>query len=229
MTMILVLDTETTGLGLEEGTASILELALVRLPDMLPFESLVKPLHPTEIQALATHHITDDMLVDAPTLEEVYESSGIGAATHLVAHNSAFDSRFVRLDKPWVCTYRCARQLWPDAPGHSNQVLRYWLDGLNAEIHSTHNGQSIMKLPPHRAMPDAWVTAHILKRMLLERTIDELVDLTKAPILIQNCGFGKHRGVPWKDVPKDYLRWLICQDFDADTIHTAKHHLGVVA
>ena len=46
-----------------------------------------------------------------------------------------------------------ALRVWPEAPRHSNQVLRYWrgmrLDHARA-------------MPPHRAGPDAWVTAHIL-------------------------------------------------------------------
>ena len=85
-----------------------------------------------------------------------------------------------------------------------------------------------MALPPHRALPDAYVTANILDRMLRDHTPEELVLLAQSPILIKNCTFGKHRGTPWNEVPKDYLRWLVRQEFDADTLFTAKHHLGVV-
>jgi exodeoxyribonuclease X len=81
--------------------------------------------------------------------------------------------------------------------------------------------------PPHRALPDAWVTAHILKRMLIEHSIEDLIELTKKPILSKTCHFGQHRGVPWEKVPKSYLHWMKKQKpgFDSDTIFTVDHFL----
>ena len=86
-----------------------------------------------------------------------------------------------------------------------------------------------MKLPPHRALPDAWVTAHILNIMLTDHSVQKLVELTNTPIIMTGpIKFGKHKGVDWKRVPKDYLAWMMRQkDFDSDSIFTAKHYLGV--
>src|SRR6266699_3181021 len=224
--MICVLDTETTGLDPE--TADIVELGVVILPDLYPFRSLVKPSMPIELRAMATHHITELMVSEERDVSTVMLASPLVKATTLVAHNAGFDRGYIEKSKllpelPWVCTWRCARQIWPEAPFHSNQVLRYWL-GLDLELH-TGFGMDIMKQPPHRALPDAWVTAHILKRMLVEHLIDDLIELTKQPILSTICHFGMHRGNPWEKVPKPYLRWLINKEFDADTIYTAKHFL----
>ena len=224
---IVTVDVETTGLDAENG--SIVELAIVSLPSFTYFSSLVKPEHPIELQAMATHHILEEEVADADPFEKVIADSMIEEADYIAAHNAAFDMSFLRIDKPVICTWRCARHLYPDCPSHSNQVLRYYLK-LNDKIQSDKDGKKIMKLPPHRALPDAWVTAHILNVMLETKTPEELVALTKKPILLKMCNFGKHRGTEWENVPRDYMAWMLRQKpgFDPDTTFTIKHHLGVV-
>jgi len=224
--MICVIDTETC--GLDPLTADIVELGMVMMPSMETYRSFVRPEMPIELPAMAVHHITEKMVADAPRWQSV--ALALLDAEVLVAHNASFDRGFIEkggwlANKDWVCTWRCAKQIWPDAPFHSNQVLRYWLPEFDDEIRSTVIGDAIMEQPPHRALPDAWITAHILKRMLIEHSIEDLVEMTKLPILSKTCHFGKHRGVLWEKVPKGYLRWLISKDFDADTLFTAKHHL----
>lgn len=228
-----VLDTETT--GVEAGESSIVELAVVGVQFGItigigdkPYSSLVKPRHAISIEARATHHITDEEIEKKGIdYDEALIMSGIGDGSYafLAAHNCEFDSKFIESPLPWICTYRCAQHLWPTAPRYSNQVLRYWLEGLNAELIKDTVGLEVMKLPPHRALPDAWVTAHILTRMLRVKTPQELVELTKAPILQTKVRFGKHFGLLWSEVPKSYLQWVIGQNFDNDTLHTAQHYL----
>src|SRR5690606_31559791 len=80
----------------------------------------------------------------------------------VVAHNWAFEAAFLGDQQtPAICTLKAALRVWPDAPSHSNSVLRYWLEdqGLLSLDHET-------AMPPHRAGPDAYVTAHILKTLL---------------------------------------------------------------
>lgn len=159
--------------------------------------------------------------------------------TAVAAHNISFDLRLlaqsgVTLDNPVICTYKCARHLMPDAPRHSNQVLRYWL-GLDDK----YGDLTLPGLPPHRAEADTLVTSRLLMELLRLRTAEELVVLTTQPVLLRTCGFGKHAGTPWGDVPKDYLRWIVREGperpgpggvklgFDPDTRHTAMWHLGL--
>jgi exodeoxyribonuclease X len=224
--MIAVVDTETT--GLDPATASIVEIGVVTLPRFDSFSCLIKPDHAIEVQAMAAHHLTEKMVKEGAPLKNALLASRIMEADFICAHNAAFDMGFLKIDKPTICTYRCARHLWPDAPAYSNQVLRYWLE-LDDKLWEG-DGKSIMMLPPHRALPDAWVTAHILHTMLLDtaRTPQKLVELTKAPILMKTVGFGMHKGKAWDKVPKDYLTWILRQkDFDSDSVYTAKYHLGV--
>src|SRR5262249_18429024 len=123
---IYVVDTETTGM---EG--DIVEVAVIDLSvtPWVPYTTLCLPKCPIEIQAMAIHHITPDMVEEAPTPGDAL--SEYREPDYFVAHNAEFDKRFMSPyveERPWICTWRCALSLWPDAPGHSNQELRYWLE-----------------------------------------------------------------------------------------------------
>lgn len=138
------------------------------------------------------------------------------------AHNAAFDRAHLpqlgtALEPlPWICTYRCAMHIWPEAPSHSNQTMRYFLD-LEPDLPPG--------LYPHRALYDTLVTAALLGRMLQNHTPEQLLRLTVEPVLQTKVRFGKHRGQPWSEVPSGYIDWLLRQsDLDPDTLHTARHY-----
>lgn len=233
--MIIVLDCETT--GLDNATEAVVEVAAVGVVDGAPkwvWTSLINPQRPIPPTASAIHHLTDDDVADAPLQATAMAKLSVllGSPTRpmLAAHRAEFDGGFLGLPVN-ICTWRCAAHLWPEAPGHSNQTLRYWLPGLHKEI-LTNAAKwappSVSVLwPPHRALPDAWVTAHILCRLLALRPAEELVRLTKTPILLRTIHFGMHRGAPWSEVPKDYIAWLLRQpDLEPDVRYTAEHHRG---
>lgn len=237
MTCVAVIDTETT--GLDPACASIVEFALV-IPDKTFFHALVKPQHPIELAAMAAHHIREQDVADAKSLTLVLASASCLIKkldlniTHYAAHNAAFDSGFLPgLSANWICTWKCAQHLWPDAPAYSNSVLRYYLPGVDDEVRS----HSSSKLPPHRALPDAYVTSRILKRMLDLKSADELVELSKIPVLLKKCHFGKHFGELWSDIPQSYLEFIVSkgqertgpsgkkEGFAPDVYHTATFYL----
>lgn len=254
---------------------------------------LLRPTVPIHVEARAAHHITDEELEgrpESPSPEAWEAFYALVRGTDLLAfHNAAFDLRLIGQTWPppvgksppdAICTLRSARHLYPDAPRHTNQVLRYWL-GLNDEVMRPPNKRPHPMLggPPHRALPDAWVTAHLLLRMLTEHAPQELLDLgarpvllrtcpmgkenrgksfeqvpyrdlkwmadlpdldpdlrhtvehwmrspDRAPLLLGRCGFGKHKGKDWSDVPSTYLQWMTSADFDPDEVHTAAHWLA---
>lgn len=109
---------------------------------------------------------------------------------------------------------KVALRVWPEAPRHSNQVLRYWrgmrLDHARA-------------MPPHRAGPDAWVTAHILADLAQFASFAQMIAWTNEPKLLPAMTFGKHRGTGWDAIPIDYLQWMSGQaDMDADVLWNAR-------
>lgn len=220
---MIVIDTETTGMGEED---QVIELAAISQD--IPggrYHFMVRPSVPVHVEARATHHISPRQLeccADAAAWRETLDNMMLLGP--VVFHNAEFDKRLIRQTwadialPPVICTWRCALHLWPEAPSHSNQVLRYWRD-LEPVIRTG--------LPPHRALPDAAVTAAIVQDMLRTHTLEQLIELTTQPVVLYRCGFGKHRGELWSDVPKDYLQWIVKQsDFDPDTAHTARYYLG---
>ncbi len=81
-------------------------------------------------------------------------------------------------------------------------------------------------MPSHRALPDAYVTAHLLRRLLDERTVDQLLTISRYPALLRKMNFGKHKGMSFADAPADYLEWIRDKsDMNEDTKFTAKYWL----
>lgn len=227
MQKIRVIDFETTGLP-ESEPRGICEIGYTDLSadwNIGPtISSLVNPGHPIPPQTRAIHHISDDDVADAIDPNEARRilMDGMGEDDIFAAHNAKFEQAFFGGGgRRWICTMQCAKHLFPDAPGHSNQVLRYWL-GIDEEFDDADRS-----MPPHRSGPDTFVTAHILARLVFASNVDELVRLTTAPVLLRDVTIGKHRGMKWADLPWDYLNWVATKsDFGADEKYTARHYLG---
>ena len=148
----------------------------------------------------------------------------------IAAHNMGFDWAFIKdffaaCQIKTLCTWRCAIHVWPDAPGYGNQVLRYYIPGLDAQVRagcrliSLRTGRSMMRSPRHSSS----------RRCLLYIPLEALLVVAAQPVLQKTVRFGKHRGVLWSDVPLDYCRWIIRQDsppFDRDVVHTARYYLS---
>lgn len=230
---VVVLDTETSGLDPAQG-AVVLELAwaCVEYPSGTVVTSDEQLIHYSGVippEAKAVHHITEEQVRDPslPTIDwavkELLDAEEPGEMAY-AAHNAAFDRAHLpqlsagEAPLPWICTYRCAMHLYPDAPGHSNQVLRYWLM-LDVDLPPG--------LYPHRALYDTLVTAALLGHMLETHTPEDLIRLTGEPVLLTKVRFGKHRGLLWSQVPTSYLSWCASQsDMDPDTLYTARHYLS---
>jgi exodeoxyribonuclease X len=228
---LIIIDTETS--DLPERGGSMLELAWMILhePNWKPvsaYETYIQYSGPINPIAQASHHIRADCLTavrGALTREEAVGKllHELSPDTYLVAHNSDFDSKFLpELATPWICTFRVSKHIWPEAPGHSNQVLRYWLDVRpDLSIATTIRPRS-----PHQALYDVATTVGILQKMLEKHTPTELYAMTTKPSLLKAMRFGKHRGKEFKDIPRDYLAWLRGQpELDVDLKHTLDHYL----
>ena len=83
-------------------------------------------------------------------------------------------------------------------------------------------------MPPHRALPDAYVTAHILSRLLKACSVEDMISISSKPALLSIVGFGKHKGMKFADVPADYLEWIRDKsDVKEDVKFSAAHWLSV--
>ena len=161
-------------------------------------ELLVNPGRSIPPVTMAVHHIMDADVADAPFWHEIAPSilQPDGGAVALAAHRATFEQRFCTAKlsggAQWICTWKCALRLWPDSPGFSNQVLRYWRlpEGLDRA----------RGLPVHRAFPDAYVTAHHLRDQLNEAGLVNLLAWSAEPGLLPRVPFGPDRGRYWREL-----------------------------
>lgn len=226
MTVIRCIDIETTGLDPKEG-AEVVEIGRT---DVVGTDGewyigdtvamLVKPTKPIPPEMSAIHHLTADMVKDAPPFDKVRADLFAGCDLPC-AHQAGFEQLFLPTPNiKWLDTYKGTIALAKNAPSYQLQVLRYWLK-LDLDPSRA--------LPSHRAGPDSYVTAALLVRILGKLTVDQLREVSARPAILPRFGFGKHKGVPLEEVPGDYLRWVLdCKDppFDEDVIATARYYLG---
>lgn len=226
MQKIRVIDFETSGMP-EDPVRAICEVGFTDLTaDWKISETtsfLVNPGHPIPPQTRAVHHISDADVAGAVSPDIALRTlmDGMGEEDIFAAHNAKFEQAFFGGGgRRWICTMQCAKHVFTNPPGHSNQTLRYWL-GIDEEFEDADRA-----MPPHRAGPDTYVTAHILRRLVVAKNVSELVRLTTEPVVLRDVTFGKHRGAKWADLPWDYLNWVATKsDLGADEKHTARHYL----
>ena len=161
-----VFDTETTGLKPSEGD-EIIQIGAARILNgkLLhndTFEQLVDPQRSLPPESSKIHGITPEMLVDQPTIDKVLPAfHDFSADTVLVAHNAAFDMRFLQLkeaatglkfDHPVIDTLLLSAVIHPNQESHR-------LEAIAERFGVTIIGR-------HTAMGDAIVTAEVFLKMI---------------------------------------------------------------
>lgn len=192
-------------------------------------QSLVFPGRPIPPETSAIHNLVDADVSGAPSWAFVssciFSDESMAGVIALAAHNIKCEQTLISPDLtrglPWVCSYKAAIRLWPDMASHSNSSVRYHLNpaGLDRDRGS----------PTHRALPDAYVTAHILLLALKLASWADLADWSSKPVLMPRCKIGKWRGdgkgTPYKEVDSGFLSWMLGKDFNEDDLYTAQWHL----
>lgn len=184
--------------------------------------ALVNPGRPITPETMAIHHIIDADVAGAPFWKDIAPSvlRPEGGVHALAAHRAAFEQRFCTPKLTggalWICTWKCALRLWPHLQGFSNQMLRYQRnpEGLVRDL----------GLPAHRALPDAYVTAHHLRDMLNEASLEQLLAWSLEPGLLPRVPAGPDRGRPWDKLNGESLRTL-AQDRDVNIRFSAETEL----
>ncbi|SMB97896.1 ATP-dependent DNA helicase DinG [Thermanaeromonas toyohensis ToBE] len=152
-----VVDLETTGLDPSQDT--ILEMAALRFEEgrlVQQFSTLVNPRKPIPPHIQRLTGIKEDMVSEAPFLEEVLPNflSLLQGAT-VIAHNAPFDMAFLAKasgslwEGPILDTLELSRILFPWFPSHKLHVLARHFNIDLAE--------------QHRALSDAKATAQLLE------------------------------------------------------------------
>lgn len=198
-------DTETTGIRSEKDF--IIELAAYDPTLDRTFEQLINPGCSIPAEATAIHHITNEMVAQAPSFAEISEDfiKFCEGDVILIAHNNdGFDYHFMKMEfsrcgrqmPSWrfLDSLKWARRYRKDLPRHTLQFLReiYGISVNNA----------------HRALDDVIILHQVFSRMTDDLAIEDIYALLNIPRELQHMPFGKHQGMPLKNLPKSYVTWL---------------------
>ncbi len=161
-----VFDTETTGLNPSQGD-EIIQIGATRIVNgkMLrqeSFEQLIDPQRKLNPESIPIHGIQPEMLLGQPTIDKVLPAfHAFAQDTVLIAHNAAFDMRFLQLkekrtglvfDQPVLDTLLLSAVLHPNQESHRLDAVA---ERLNLHI-----------VGRHTALGDAIVTAEIYIKMI---------------------------------------------------------------
>jgi len=161
-----VFDTETTGLEPSAGD-EILQIGATRivagkLRRQECFDQLVDPQRNIPEASIPIHGITPPMVAGQPTIVQVLPAfAAFAEDTVLVAHNAAFDMRFlqlkqeasgVRFDQPVLDTLLLSAVVHPNQTSHGLEAIA---ERLGVQV-----------LGRHTALGDAIVTAEVFMKLM---------------------------------------------------------------
>jgi len=240
---LIVFDLETT--GADPKTARICEIGFLLVkPDGTEqsFQSFINPLIPIPPEATAIHGITDEMVKDKPTWSTLAERMATGFTdVDLAGYNvkydiAVFEAECRRVDLEWTHTGAVidAFRFWQVLePRTLSDAVRYWLPNI-----VEHEGA-------HRADADVRMTYEVLKEQcrtlrkwrpdgvdhldsvqalhdLLWPRPKDAVDAAGKIVWIAGAAClgpwsKKHGGKPLSVIPRDYLQWIVDNDFPFST------------
>ena len=178
----IVFDIETT--GLDSSYDEVIEIGAIKVKNnkiVSKFNSLVKPKNEIDEYITELTGITNEMVKDAPTIEEILPDfmNYIGNDI-LIGHNVNFDINFIYdnlyrnkfdvLTNDFIDTMRISRKLLPELPHHRLIDLAKYF-----KIDSTNN---------HRSLKDCEITMNVyenLKEIALQKydNVDEFKNAFK--------------------------------------------------
>jgi len=259
---IIFFDTETTGSGEDDEIieiGSIVEDINGKLIDH--FDELCsssKLIHP---DAMATHGIRNEDIQGKQNFKDSnfysYLQELNNQDNYLVAHNLPFD--LAKLEYygfnakiKLIDTLQCAKHLFElgetlgayeyELPNYKLQTFRYILFSKEDEVAEA--SKFNLEIKAHSALSDVVILKmffnELIKRVKEDNKkdiLDNLVELTKKPVLIKQFSFGKYKGKKISDVlenDRGYLEWLYKdikkkksagESVDNNMFGTLKHYL----
>ncbi len=178
-----VFDTETTGLKPSQGD-EIIQIGAVRMVNGRilydeTLDQLIDPRRPVPEESVRIHGIAPELLLGQPTIQEALPIlHHFAEGSVLVAHNAAFDMKFLKLkeqacgihfDQPVLDTLLLSWFVHPHQQSHSLEEVAKRL--------------GIAIVGRHTALGDALVTAEIFKKLiplLVAKSVHTLAEAMEA-------------------------------------------------
>lgn len=169
-----------------------------------------KPTKPIELGALATHHILPEELEGCPAAPASFDLPPI-----IIGHAVDYDWKVLgspdgvkRID-----TYALGREAWPGLDSYSLGALTYHL--LPAV-----DARAALK-DAHGAAVDISLCFNVFTQALSillpsPKSWTEIWRVSEAAREPKEMPFGKHRGLAIKNLPRDYVVWLMGEDAKAE-------------
>jgi len=213
MSLITIIDTETTGVDSEKD--SIIEVAaiLYSLTHAAPVESISYLLHCSENDAVAVNGIVPELTQLSDDLDFRLDRMESRSIAYL-AHNAPFDQSFLKRDAiPFVCSMRQIE--WPVPCGSKALVAIALAHGIGVAS-------------AHRAMADCDTLSRLLTRVhemgvdleqLIARAMLPRVKV-KACVSYDDRQLAKDAGFQWDSDKKSWWREFIVGEVPAFTFHT---------
>lgn len=225
MSNVIVFDTETTGMGKEDRVIQLAFSYSENGGEPMFFQTLCNTPPPIKPEAMATHHITPDMIKDKPTLMETEEYKFFEECTrdnhYLVAHNIKFDIDMITKehqlngDYRKIDTLKVMRKILPNVRYHTLQYLRYYLGLYKSEQEYCQN-HGLEPISAHDALGDVIVLQMLLDKLLnspkRKYTLEELHQITIEKATDAKLRFGKYKGSTVSEIVKSdrsYLDWVV--------------------
>lgn len=161
---LVVVDVETT--GLKPAGNDIIEVAAIKysspfVPESC-FTTYCKPRNSIPAAASEVNHITDDMVEDAPTFQEIAASlSEYIKGCSVVGHNVEFDADFL---------FACGADL-PETKYYDTLQLSRYVDKElpDHKLETVLRAYGILRNDAHRAISDAYATGLLFEKLVQEK------------------------------------------------------------
>lgn len=206
---IIIADIEGTGLKMPAPPASgVVQVAHIDIAwdpvqrkavETGSFSAMVDPGCPIEPKATEVHGFTDDDVLGKPSLEEVYH---IPEPVYFIAYNRPFDYKRLagRMDNcvGGFCALQAARRY---LKGPTNYQLQTLVEFYDLPRHKAHD-----------ALGDVRSTLDVLNLIMQASDFSNLQDLGAAintPKVPELMPFGKHQGKSFRDLPSDYIVFVL--------------------
>jgi DNA polymerase-3 subunit epsilon/exodeoxyribonuclease X len=223
--MLIYLDLETTGLEAKDRLCAIGMIG-VEGDSITTHYDLIKPPKKIRPDAMAVHHITNEMVKEKPLFSETGSAKWLQKHNTpdniLLGHNIAFDLSMLQKEGfVWqggiIDTLKCTRHLIEECEQYGLQYLRYEL-GLYKD--EADEAQKLgIDLKAHDALSDAFHVKKLHDYLADMADVERLLELTVERALITKFAFGKYKGRHIEEIAmndRGYLEWMLNEMFDMD-------------